>query len=156
MNYNKILFKHFGAMSEDVLKIESLLRAGENEMAEHLTVIIPNYEGKMLEVFKEYYSCFAIFADDFNLTLREFFQYHFATTFDTLKEFSWRHRFKLHLNWLKIPNLEAPYYLTTLDTYGLDIRVVCVINIDDLQYLNTLCVVRNYQQDIWLPFLIPP
>lgn len=82
MKYLELLTKHFGTLSEDVLKIESFLRAGDKEMAILLSQHIPNYNEKMLGVFKEYYPTYGDYIKGEytelgdNEILQYFFIYH--------------------------------------------------------------------------------
>lgn len=155
MKYLGLLADYFGEFTEDVMKVENLLRSGDTELAYLLSQHIPNYEEKMLAVFKKYYPSFAGVADDFDLTLTEFFQYHFAKNINFLKEYSWWYRFKMYLNWNTDSVLQVPYYFVELETNWVCIKTPHIINIDDLPYLNTITVANNLCIDYWLPFFNP-
>ena len=147
MNYNKILFKHFGALAEDVLKIESLLRAGDNELAAQVSQCIPNYEEKMLEVYKEYYPTFWGFVQKRSRGIGDYFKifqyYHFIldvkidNLLHQLTGLEKQTAFFFFKKVKKCRRLELPYYCRKFNIRGCFIKRhkkgITILNCGDLQ-----------------------
>lgn len=164
MKYHEILFKHFGELTEDVLKIESLLRVGDNELATQVSQYIPNYEEKMLEVYKEYYPTFGEFLKmeyhdmGDNEILQYFFSYHLAKElcqhwYKGERGMDWMDKFWMYFDIKKTIEVELPFHIKSFSTwyfsdYKSNFLDISIPNASDLQTLSTIRMRGLHRLDI--------